>query len=150
MKKRGVSSLISTLLIILATVLIGTAILIWAVGYVKSAQQSTSEISEETVFCASTDIKIRTACIEDDDIVFMVENPSQTDLEGLNIRVIGSSGAYQEIIKEKFKVAEIRKIIVNNDGSIGSLRYVELLPIIFAGKEITCSQAASESNIKPC
>ena len=151
MKKKGMSSIIVVVLTILFTAILGTAILIWSTNFVRASQEQTTETNEEAVMCAKADPKIRAACLEDENLVIVLENPSRVAFEGLNIRVVGTSNVYQRILSKSIGIGGMEKIEVLHESGVGSIESVEILPMILVGtKEATCRQHAMATNVKPC
>lgn len=137
-KKRGISPLIGTVLII--GFLIGLAILIFGWG-----TKFSSELTEETAIEAEKEITFSTEVATDiknaeviaDTISLLVENTGKIDIEKFKIRVHGIYGT--DVINTDFGLETygIKKFNVSFDSlKIGNVTEIEIFPmIIHEGKE---------------
>ena len=75
MNKRGISPIISTVLLICMVVLIAVVILAWSGTFTRGLLKHADETSEKMTACESqTNLDIRSACTRDDTITVMVES----------------------------------------------------------------------------
>ncbi len=147
MQKRGISTLIATVLIIGIGVLIATALFVWAMGFSADIQEGATEKNKETMDCAKTKLNLRYGCLESDNIKLMLENQGQIALEGLNIRVIGNSGGYREVLQQKLEIAGLTQLNVERQ-DVGKLKVIEILPVL--KNDVTCSKGEQIEAIGLC
>jgi len=95
MKKRGVSPLIASVLLIAFVILLFVLITTWVR---RSAIEPSMGIAEEKLAgvleCINVKIDIVEACVDSDGKLFLkVDNMGDTDLEGVKVRVFGKGGS---------------------------------------------------------
>jgi len=144
------SAIIATVLIIGLTVVLATGIMLWGSAFSKDMQEGADNKNEETMLCANSKIKLRFGCLEDNQIKLMIENQGQVALTGFNVRVIGSSSAYGSKIEQELDIAGISQVLVDYDNSIGTIKSVEVLPMLKVKEMISCAQSDELNSIKPC
>lgn len=151
MNKRGISPIISTVLLICAVVLLAVLILAWSGVFTRGLLGHAEETSEKMSACeAQTNLNIRHACTRDDSITVMVESLGSKKVTGLIIRVLGSSGGYQEEIETELNVADLKRFDIEKQ-DVGAISRIELLPKVdIKGKIEICGIKDSETNVLPC
>lgn len=91
MKKRGISPLIASVLLIAFTIMLFVLISTWVR---KSTIEPTMQAGEEklgsALECMNTKVEIASMCYKDNKIKFDVDNVGDTDLVGIGLRVVGS------------------------------------------------------------
>ncbi|MBU2590132.1 MAG: hypothetical protein KKA65_02270 [Nanoarchaeota archaeon] len=150
MHKRGMSAIIATVLIIGLTVVIAAAIIIWGIGFSSDIQEGADDKNDQTMFCANSKIKLRNGCLENNQLKLLIENQGQVALTGFNVRVIGSASAYGSKIEKDLGIAGITQILVDHDDTIGTIKSVEVLPMLKVKEMISCAQSDELYSIKPC
>lgn len=151
MNKRGISPIISTVLLICAVALLAVLILAWSGTFSRGIISSAEKTSEKMTACESqTNLNIRSACIREDTITVMVESLGSKQIKGLIIRVLGSSGGYQKEIDTEMNVADLKRFDIEKQ-DVGKISKIELLPKVeIQGKIEICGIKDSETNIFLC
>lgn len=91
MKKRGVSPLIASVLLIAFTIMLFVLISTWVRrAAIEPAMQSGEEKLGSALECMNTKIDIVSMCYKDKKIKFDIDNIGDTDLFGIGLRVVGS------------------------------------------------------------
>lgn len=150
MDKRGISSIIATVLIIAVTVIIAAGIVAWAMAFSTDIQEGATEKNAQSMLCANSKIKLRFGCLEDDKLNLLIENKGQVDLAGFNIRVIGTASGYGVKFEQPLAIAGISPVSIDYDNSIGTIKSVEVLPMVEVKEVISCAQSEELSSIEPC
>ncbi|MDD4877843.1 MAG: hypothetical protein PHO02_02275 [Candidatus Nanoarchaeia archaeon] len=151
MNKRGMSPIISTVLLICAAALLAVVILAWSGVFSRGIMASAEKTSEKMSACESqTNLNIKHACTREDSITVMVESLGSKQVNGLIIRVIGSSGGYQEDIEIEMNVADLKRFDIEKQ-DVGDITKIEILPKVdIQGKIEICGIKDSETNIPEC
>jgi len=151
MDKKGISDILVLALIILFVVSLATLVFLWSASFTKNIQGNTESEKEKMIACAYVKLGIRWACINESVIRLAVENLGSLPLEGLNIRVLGSSGGYQNISLQKIDVAEYKQFDVPYEYYIGTLKSIEILPRVRTKDNlIICNMPETKENIGNC
>jgi len=140
--KKGISSLIATVLIIGFVVVLAVAIITWGSSFFKSLKEQSESMAFESMSCASdVSISLKSACLIGNELIFLVENSGSKDFEGLLVRFYGGSGGDSVSIDEGLASFGIKKFSSSFDiEKVGELEKVEVFPMIsFEGKTVFCS-----------
>ena len=92
MKKRGISPLIATVLIIGFTLVLGVIVMTWGLDLYKNYQEKTSGESKVALKCSNLDFSIREACIFGNSVDLVLENTGNEDVNGFLYRVKSNEG----------------------------------------------------------
>ncbi|MDI6738129.1 MAG: hypothetical protein QME12_06475 [Nanoarchaeota archaeon] len=151
MNKKGISPIISTVLLICAAALLAVLILSWSGVFTKGLLKHADETSERMSACESeTSLNIKHACTREDTITVMVESLGSKKVTGLIIRVLGSSGGYQEDVETEMNVADLKRFDIERQ-DVGDITKIELLPKVkLQGKAEICGIKDTETNIVEC
>lgn len=153
MKKRGISPLIATVLILGFTVALAAVIMTWGTGFTKTMTKQTEETSGIQVTCA-TDVmfEVQKVCetATNGEYKILIANNGNKKIEKFTIRFYKSGSDVKSVPKEDF----------NSDGDTGLEAFgieaedvasgytgnkevfqVDVIPIIsIGGKDTTCAQ----------
>lgn len=92
-RKRGISPLIATVLILGFTVAIAAVIMTWGTGFTKTMQKSVEETAQKQIICSSdVTINVKSAKLIGNKVKLLIENRGSKDIDKFNIRVHGSEG----------------------------------------------------------
>lgn len=151
MDKRGISPIISTVLLICMVVLLAVIILAWSGAFSRGLLKHAEETSEKMSACETgTNIAIKYACTKDDKITLMIESLGSKQVKGLIIRILGSSGGYQEDIETEMNVADLKRFDIDRKDS-NAVKSIEVLPKVeVLGKQEICGVKDKELNIVEC
>ncbi|MFH1065327.1 MAG: archaellin/type IV pilin N-terminal domain-containing protein [Nanoarchaeota archaeon] len=151
MNKRGISPIISTVLLICAVVLLAVVIPAWSGTFTRGLLKHADETSEKLAVCESqTSLNIKYACTNENNMTIMVESLGSKPVIGLIIRVLGSSGGYQEDVETLLNVADLKRFDIEKQ-DVGVISKIEILPKVdILGKTENCGIKDSETNIVEC
>ncbi len=160
MKKKGISPLIATVLIIGFTVALAALILNWGQTFTQDIQDTTSESGEQQLTCA-TDVvfELQNACqTVGNNLKLTVANNGALDLEALTIRAYASESLVDtfEITSDKpayatqipltaFDIESYEIMAAELPSVAGNVHVVEIIPQIIVGDEIvSCAATISD------
>ncbi len=160
MKKRGVSPLLSTVLIIAFVVVLAAFIFGWGKGYIEDLTESAGEKTEEKIFCLqSVGFEISTLCYSSDKgtLKVGVDNRGKKDITGLIFRIKYLDGSADAVLSGTEKVksgtfpikeANLEVFEVEYDKT-KNLKEIEIIPkgILKQGKEVTCIESSELEQI---
>jgi hypothetical protein len=151
MNKRGISPIISTVLIICMVALLAVIILAWSGTFTRGLLKHADETSEKLTACESqTNLDIRSACTRDDTITVMVESLGSKKVTGLIIRVLGSSGGYQKDVETELNIADLKRFDIEKQ-DVGEISKIEILPKVdILGKTEICGIADTYTALNAC
>lgn len=151
MNKRGMSTIIASVLILCTSVLLAVIILAWGGTFSKGLLKHADEANEKLSACETgINVNIKYACFKDDKITLMIESLGSRKVKGMIIRVLGSSGGYQKEVEAEMNVADLKKFEIGMQ-EVGSIKSIELLPKIeILGKTEVCGVKDRELNIAEC
>jgi len=152
--KRGVSPLIATVLILSFTIILAGIVIVFQGEFIEEITESTEASSKKQVICSSeVGVKIRSVCLNGNDIITLLENFGNQDIDGFNARIVGDLGAEVVEVSIDLNAYDISNVIVTlNPSIIGSLDSIELLPVVLIeNEEIVCTNTfAKKKNIQLC
>ncbi len=160
MKKRGVSTLIVTVLIISFTIILSVMVMTWGTSIFSSYKAKTNQESGVGLECSKVAISIKQACYIGQDVVLLLENTGQQDIASFLTRLSGSKGKIVNDTGEALGVYSQKWITPGFDTSgenviplrdvIGTPKSIELYPkVTYEGKEYVCDYA-TKMDIKSC
>ena len=169
MKKKGISPLIATVLILGFTVALAAVIMTWGTSFTKKMQESTEETSDVQITCATDVIfDVKSACEDvgsgDGFYKVTIANNGNINIDKFQVRLYQSADAVTT--KEyNFNATGIGITAFgiesqSIDSGLGadSVKKIEAIPVITVeGKTITCAQnidsfgdVTSDSAIADC
>ena len=136
-QKRGLSPLIASVLLIAFTVTLFLIISSWVQKSIvdPGLEQSGEKISK-ALDCLSAEISIDSACAQNDNknISVSFDNDGDIALLGVNIRVIGASGAQSFDKSDALQPLERKKYIETvDDAKVGAITEIEVYPKLESG-----------------
>ena len=159
LKKKGISPLIATVLIIGFTVALAAIIITWATGFTRNIQSGVEETAGVQTACA-TDVvfDIKSVCYDKTDKTkykILVQNDGKEPIIDWKVRLFASDDNVEALPKATFDFKKCRigafgisSLVVksdNYDGDDGTtaklpVKKIEIFPVIIkSGKEITCA-----------
>ena len=174
MKKKGVSPLIATVLLIAFAVALGAVVMNWGRGYVQETTEKATESSAGDLACTSDvdiglmDIDgIRQFCFNrsEDRVEFILENRKNKELEAIKCRILGTDTrvpANVNAFNTTLTGVEDQEtgllpsgadfLVCDVATSLGDPKQVQLIPVLFVGgNEVSCSANTLDIiNIKDC
>ncbi len=150
-RKRGISPLIATVLIIGFTVALAAVIMTWGQGFSKSMQQSTESTTNIQLTCANdVQFEVKAACwdVATSMVKITVANNGNKDLKSITARVkqtetlIGVKQDLPALSAFGLNVYEVDPSLLAPpiDGEL--VTEVELIPVIdVSGKDTTCANS---------
>lgn len=146
MKKKGISPLIATVLILGFTVALAAIIMTWGTSFTKKMQEQTEETADIQVKCA-TDVAfdIKSVCnTSKTDYKVLIENNGNQDIKKWIVRLYASDTDVESYSCDTAADCEIGKFGLKQVKAVttkSGIKKVEAIPIILSGnKDITCSQ----------
>lgn len=151
MKRKGISPLIATVLIIGFTVALAAVIMTWGMDFVDMIKEKTGKTASESITCA-TDVAfdIKSACKSGtNEYTLLVENDGVLNVEGWVIRLYSSEmdvGKKEDTpdVEVKLEKNAIKKLVVTAPSEMekpDEVKKIEAIPKIkVKGKEITCTK----------
>ncbi|MBM3200741.1 hypothetical protein FJZ53_07415 [Candidatus Woesearchaeota archaeon] len=142
MRKKGVSPLVATVLIICFTVFVFGVVMIWGTDFVKSLQESTEDKAFKSMTCSSdVGLTVKKACFEGSvGIRLLVENFGSVNIESLNLRVYGDKSITHNRVPQKLEASGIKLMTTSYDPQkTGNVEKVEVVPNIkYDNEEFSC------------
>lgn len=152
MKKKGISPLIATVLILGFTVALAAIIMTWGTGFVKKMQEGTEDTADVQITCAT-------------DVLFDIQNACETAVGG-TYKLTIANNANKDISSFKIRFYESMDSVktatytFNDDGTAGltafsiesesdvasgfgvdKVKQIDAIPLINVNnKEVTCAQ----------
>jgi len=151
MKKKGISPLIATVLIIGFTVALAAIIITWSTGFTKKMQTSTEETANVQVICATDVIfDIKSVCkTADGDFKVLIQNDGKEPITGWKLRAYEDVNTVKALDKtipiNAFGIDTITitksELGIGEEGGLTEVTKIEAFPIITrSNKDIICSQ----------
>lgn len=146
-KKRGISPLIATVLLIGFTIALASIIFSWISSFTEERAGKTAEIVKSEVSCAtSIEIGVEKACIDSTGIHFTLENRKNNDIGGFVIRLESTINPNVDVIEvdQMLGALEVTNVDIapQNLGAPESALIVPELNI--DGKVALCQEKAIE------
>ena len=130
MKKRGISPLIATVLLIGFTIVLAAAIFQWGGSLVEKLKAQSEEKALTKITCVSdVNIDIKQACNLISSALITIDNKGNINVKGLTVRLIGDK-TYVQKVDEEIDSFGAKKISVKLPYGITNLKQVEVFPRI--------------------
>ena len=149
MKKRGISPLIATVLIIGFTIVLAAAIFQWGGTLVEKLKGQSEEGLTKITCVSDVNIDIKQACDMINSVLLTVDNKGNIPVKGLTVRLIGEKTAVQKV-EEGIDPFGAKKISATIPFDMRSNRptKVEVFPrILVDGKEQTCESESRDIDL---
>ena len=149
MKKRGISPLIATVLLIGFTITIAAAIMMWAGDYIKEKAEKEGIRGEAQSECiTSVDVKLKDLKCEQDKITAIIENKGSVKIGYFRARITGDGTQTITLNKAIDKLSQEELVGTH---TVTDPKSVQFLPVIIKQKEgktlpYTCSEKMIEAN----
>ena len=149
MKKRGISPLIATVLLIGFTITIAAAIMMWAGDYIKERAEKEGIRGEAQSECiTSVDVKLKDLKCEQDKITAIIENKGSVKIGYFRARITGDGTQTITLNKAIDKLSQEELVGTH---TVSNPKSVQFLPVIIKQKEgktlpYTCSEKMIEAN----
>ncbi|MDP2907385.1 MAG: hypothetical protein Q8O03_05585 [Nanoarchaeota archaeon] len=150
MKKKGISPLIATVLIIGFTVALAAIIITWSTGFTKKMQEQTEQTANTQVICATDVIfSIESVCKCTSGYIYkvLIQNDGQQEIKSWKVRLYETSSTVDSSpvvapTPQTLAAFGIQLYTFTPSITIAGVRKVEVFPVIEKGlsKEVTCSQ----------
>ena len=146
-RKRGISPLIATVLLIGFTIALASIIFSWVSSFTEERASKTAEIVKSEVSCAtSIEIGIEKACVDSAGVHFTLENRKNNDISGFVVRLESATDPNVDVIEvdQRLGALEVTNVDVvpQNLGAPESALIVPKLSI--GGKVALCQEKAIE------
>ncbi|MBU2589196.1 MAG: hypothetical protein KKB39_00365 [Nanoarchaeota archaeon] len=165
-KKKGISPLIATVLIIGFTVALAAIIMTWGTTFSKSMQKGSEEQANLQMVCAQdVQYTLSAACYFNDTgaIRVTVKNDGSIDLVDMTARLFTSPSNVEakmlnktgDYVLEKYDIGVFDVVLTTVTAE--EVRMVEIVPVIeVGGKQVTCAQTVEQygdalgTKLDPC
>ncbi len=96
--KRGISPIISIIIIIGLVVAIAGLVVVWGNDFVRGIISDSSSESNQKLTCATAvDLKMVSSCYQEDEVVFTIESKGETDVKKFLVSLIGDDSETVEV-----------------------------------------------------
>jgi len=131
MNKKGISPLISTVVLLLFAIILGLIVMNWGKGQVEAASKCPADAGLKIVELNNIPEICYAGTGENGYIHFIVENGPRLDIGGIQMTVIGTKKVYNVNIKKPVKMAHsILRDIPHDFNEFGDIRQVKIYPKI--------------------
>ena len=123
--KKAMSPLFSTIILIGFAIALGGVVMSWG--------RAAYTAEKQVIGCQQTSLSLvsygenRGICSKEGRLYFTIQNNGGTDLEGIKVSVLGTSGIYSSVIDRKIDVADIVKLDIWY-GDVGKIEKIIFVP----------------------
>lgn len=146
-KKRGISPLIATVLLIGFTIALVIIIFFWISSFTKERAAKTEEIVEAEVSCATAiDVGVEKSCLDSSGVHFILENRKNTDISGFVLRLESTTDPNVDVIEinQILKALEVTNVdVVPQNLNVPESALI-IPKITIDGKTALCQEKAIE------
>lgn len=132
-RKKALSPIISTILLVMIVIVIAIIILLWSQGFIKEAilKEIAGESKRVEAYCSEVVMK----SVVQDDGTFGVSNAGTIPIYRLNVKLVGLDSGNSEIVKIEGSEGILNpgniKIIENPSiGSYDSYQEIKIIPVL--------------------
>lgn len=155
MNKKGVSPLVATVLLLVFAIGLGVIVMNWGRAQVEAASKCAVDTGLSIVELNNIPEMCYSGAGENGMIHFIVENGVNIDIEGIQIRVIGTKKVFNLDIPDNIQTGySLLKDIPYSFTEFGEIRQIKLSPkvILYPGEDpILCpEQALVLENVRSC
>ena len=124
-KKKAMSPLLSTIILIGFAVALGGVVMSWG--------RAAYTAEKQVIGCQQTSLSLisygenKGICSQDGRLYFTIQNNGGTDLEGIRVSVLGTNDIYSGVIDRKIDVADIVKLDIGY-GDVGKIEKIIFVP----------------------
>ena len=142
-RKRGISPLIATVLILGFTVALAAVIMVWGQRFTTGMQKQTEETATTQMKCATeVDFRVKGVCAGSGGYRVTVENNKGLKFDKLIVRFFQAADNVQTN-ETMFSASGVAGYSVSTEAapiSLSEVKYVEAIPIVtLSGKQVTCA-----------
>ena len=149
-KKKGISPLIATVLILGFTIALAALIMVWGQRFTTGMQKQTEETANTQIICATeVAFKIKDVCKSTTPAGYkvVVENNGNRKIERMIVRFYESSDkvraftdAFSGTGIDGYSIGSVTLNPATGTPTLASVKLVEAIPVILVeGKQVTCS-----------
>ncbi len=153
MRKRGISPIISTILIIGLVVMIAAFTLTWGMDTYRNYKEKTELDSEVALKCSETGFKVINSCVFSNTVNLVMENNGAQDISGFLYRVEAKDGSVTgeaEVSLSEYSKKTFLESFEFDVNEIGTPREIEIFPKInVEGEDYVCS-ISRKSEVLSC
>lgn len=129
MNKKGITPVISSILLIAFAVGLGAIVMSWGAGV--SFEESPENACEQTIMEVVTVGENPEACYTDNEIMLTLFNKGQYMIDGLKIAAIGETDVQDIIVETTIEQASARKVMSEYEAlRVGTLRKIIITPVV--------------------
>ena len=156
MNKRGISPLVSTIVLIFLAIGIGVVVMNWGRAQLEASSKCAIETGMSIVKLNNIPQVCYSGSGESGFIKFIVENGANADIDAVRLRTIGSDEIYMLEVPDSSieKGYTLQKVVPYNFDIFGKIKQVRLTPKIIVYPEkpglICAEQAIIVNNVKEC
>lgn len=153
--KKGVSDLVSNILIIMLVIVIAVIIFSWAYNYYKEFQQQRALEAEKQLACAGIYFAVKEVCYTNDRVEITLENQVTENILELVYRLKQDKEVFDSgIAPKELSAYSTKKYLIGYIYDSVRNRIpnsIDLYPIVlYNNKSIVCDNLLTASNIKKC
>ncbi len=145
MKKRGISPLIASVLLVGLVVVASSLVMLWSKSYVEEVQQKEGKIAAKTLSCA-TDIEINVLDVSSGYVT--VENIGSGDISAFSIVIEGSGETETKEVIQEVKPGDSSRISYIVQGSTITPEKIIIIPKLTLGSRLGPFQPCSDKRAK--
>lgn len=148
MKKKGVSALVTTVLILGFTIALAAVIMTWGSGFSKRMQEKIEEQSETRLLCSRMSLELKKTCWDDNKIFLMAENTGSLPTTHLRIMAFSEESSGEAVTENEIEIAGQKTYTVNYDKEkLGEISHIRVLPYVkYKGQPYACNIIDKEVN----
>lgn len=150
-KKRGISPLVATILLVGFVIALIVIIILWSRAYMEELIQKRGAIAEIEAKCPNVGFTVLDASKSGDYINLVIQNNKDVEIGKFLFRVKGDKGYDIHSITPKLKLLETAEFpLIVDAEKTGKVELVEIIPWLKVAKQkyIPCSGQAVEAKIK--
>lgn len=143
MNKKGISPLISTLILIVFSIGLGAIVMSWGKVYIEERAEFVGQVSAAPLGCDTVNFNLwkvgGTAqyCAGGGKAKVLIENSPNSRFDNLEARLVGTTGVHTESSLLKESVSQPKGLQVEfNTGAIGAIKQIKLIPILMIDSEL--------------
>lgn len=145
--RRGLSPLVSTLVLIAISVALGAVVMTWGESYISENAEFVQGAQEVTSSCQMARFsiinvgKLPSVCIQDNVVKIDIDNNAFVALYDISARVLGTDNVYYEpsLLKTPLEAGGSAKLSIIIQAPIGKIKQVKLTPkILISNQVVSC------------
>lgn len=138
-RKRGVSPLIATILLVGFTVSIVTLTILWSSGYIQERAQKEDKLADAKLNCENLKFTVSEAYQSGSELFMTLENQATFDIDAFILRIYGDTGEVEAVdLRQSLGSLETKKVNLGSVdfdvGVVETITTVDIIPQLRAGK----------------